>query len=50
LLQQWFTLCDPLMKEMLIYTPYLRCFAEIEVLEGRIPIATTIKLFNVVSA
>ena len=42
LLQQWFTLSDPLMEEMLIDTPCFRRFAEIEAMEARIPGATTI--------
>ena len=41
LLQQWFTLSDPLMEEMLIDTTCFRRFAGIETLEGRIPYETT---------
>ena len=37
LLQQWFTLSEPLMEKMLIDTPCFRRFAEIETVEGRIP-------------
>jgi transposase, IS5 family len=37
LLQQWFTLSDPLMEEMLIDTPCFRRFAGIETMDGRIP-------------
>ena len=36
LLQQWFTLSDPLMEEMLIDPPCFRRFAGIETMEGRI--------------
>ena len=39
--QQWFTLSDPLMEEMLIDTPCFRRFAGIETMEGRIPDETT---------
>jgi IS5 family transposase len=46
LLQQWFTLSDPLsdplMEEMLIDTPCFRRLAKIETMEGRIPDETTI--------
>ena len=42
LLQQWFTLSDPLMEEMLIDTPCFRRFAGIEMMDGRIPYETTI--------
>jgi IS5 family transposase len=42
LLQQWFTLSDPLMEEMLIDTPCFRRFAGIESMEGRIPDETMI--------
>jgi IS5 family transposase len=37
LLQQWFTLSDPLMEEMLIDTPCFRRFAGIETMEGGSP-------------
>ena len=46
LLQQWFTLSDPLMEEMLIDTPCFRRFAGIEPMEGRIPDETTILNFR----
>jgi len=46
LLQQWFTLSDPLMEEMLIVTPCFRRFAGIETIEGRIPDETTILNFR----
>jgi IS5 family transposase len=46
LLQQWFTLSDPLMEEMLIDTPCFRRFAGIEPMEGRIPDKTTILNFR----
>lgn len=35
-LQQWFTLSDPLMEEMLIDTPCFRRFARIDLTDGRI--------------
>jgi hypothetical protein len=38
LLQQWFTLSDPLMEEMLIDTPCFRRFAGIDMIEDRIRI------------
>ncbi|MBW4531544.1 MAG: transposase [Aphanothece saxicola GSE-SYN-MK-01-06B] len=41
LLQQWFTLSDPLMEEMLIDRPCFRRFAGIETMGGRIPDETT---------
>ena len=46
LLQQWFTLSDPLMEEMLIDTPCFRRFARIDMIEGRIPDETTILNFR----
>jgi len=46
LLQQWFTLSDPLMGEMLIDPPCFRRFAGIETMEGRIPDETTILNFR----
>jgi IS5 family transposase len=46
LLQQWFTLSDPLMEEMLIDTPCFRRFAGIDMLEDRIPDETTILNFR----
>jgi IS5 family transposase len=46
LLQQWFTLSDPLMEEMLIDTPCFRRFARIDMIEGRIPDETTILKFR----
>jgi IS5 family transposase len=46
LLQQWFTLSDLLMEEMLIDTPCFRRFAGIETMEGRIPDETTILNFR----
>jgi IS5 family transposase len=46
LLQQWFTLSDPLMEEMLIDTPCFRRFAGIETMEGWIPDETTILNFR----
>jgi IS5 family transposase len=50
LLQHWFTLSGPLMEEMLIDKPFFRFFVEIEAMEGRIPVATTIQSFDEVSA
>ena len=41
-LQQWFTLSDPLMEEMLIDTPCFRRFAGIDTVSERIPDETTI--------
>jgi transposase, IS5 family len=46
LLQQWFTLSDPLMEEMLIDTPCFRRFAGIYMIDGRIPDKTTILNFR----
>ena len=46
LLQQWFTLSDPLMEEMLIDTPCFRRFAGIDMIEDRIPDETTILNFR----
>jgi IS5 family transposase len=46
LLQQWFTLSDPLMEEMLIDTPCFRRFARIDLIDGRIPDETTILNFR----
>lgn len=46
LLQQWFTLSDSLMEEMLIDTPYSRHFAGIDMLEGRTPDETMILNFR----
>jgi len=46
LLQQWFTLSDPLMVEMLIDSPCFRHFARIETMDGRIPDETTILNFH----
>ena len=46
LLQQWFTLSDPLMQEMLIDTPCFRRFAGIDMIDGRIPDETTILNFR----
>jgi IS5 family transposase len=46
LLQQWFTLSDPLMEEMLIDTPCFRRFAGIDMVEDRIPDETTILNFR----
>jgi len=46
LLQQWFTLSNPLMEEMLIDTPCFRRFAGIDMIEGRIPDETTILNFR----
>ena len=45
-LQQWFTLSDPLMEEMLIDTPCFRCFAGIDLMDTRIPDKTTILNFR----
>jgi len=45
-LQQWFTLSDPLMEEMLIDTPCFRRFAGIGAMDGRIPDETTILNFR----
>jgi len=44
--QQWFTVSDPLMEEMLIDTPCFRFFAEIKTMEGLIPDETTILAFR----
>ena len=46
LMQQWFTLSDPLMEEMLIDTPCFRRFAGIDMVEDRIPDETTILNFR----
>ena len=46
LLQQWFTLSDPLMEEMLIDTPCFRRFAGIDMVSERIPDETTILNFR----
>ncbi|NQV09820.1 MAG: IS5 family transposase [Cyanobacteria bacterium] len=46
LLQQWFTLSDPLMEEMLIDTPCFRRFAGIDIIDDRIPDETTILNFR----
>lgn len=46
LLQQWFTLSDPLMEEMLIDTPCFRRFAGIDMIDDRIPDETTILNFR----
>ena len=46
LLQQWFTLSDPLMEEMLIDTPCYRRFAGIDMVSERIPDETTILNFR----
>ena len=46
LLQQWFTLSDPLMEEMLIDTPCFRRFAGIDRVSERIPDETTILNFR----
>jgi IS5 family transposase len=46
LLQQWFTLSDPLMEEMLIDIPCFRRFAGIDMVEDRIPDETTILNFR----
>jgi IS5 family transposase len=46
LLQQWFTLCDPLMEEMLIDTPCFRRFVGIDLIDGRSPDETTILNFR----
>lgn len=46
LLQQWFTLSDRLMEKMLIDTPCFRRFADIDMVEGRIPDETTILNFR----
>jgi IS5 family transposase len=46
LLQQWFTLSDPLMEEMLIDTPCFRRFAGIDMVSERIPEETTILIFR----
>jgi IS5 family transposase len=46
LLQQWFTLSDPLMEEMLIDTPCFRRFAGIDMVSDRIPDETTILNFR----
>ena len=46
LLQQWFTLSDPLMEEMLIDTPCFHRFGGIEPMEGRIPNEATILNFR----
>ena len=41
LLQQWFTLSDPWMEEMLIVTPCFRRCAGFDMIDGRITDATT---------
>ena len=46
LLQQWFTLSDPLMEEMLIDIPCFRRFAGIDMVSDRIPDETTILNFR----
>ena len=46
LLQQSYTLTDPLMEEMLIDTPCFRRFAGIDMIDGRIPDETTILNFR----
>jgi len=46
LLQQWFTLSDPLMEEMLIDTPCFRRFVGIDMVSERIPDETTILNFR----
>ena len=46
LLQQWFTLSDPPMEEMLIDTPCFRRFAWIDMIDGQIPDETTILNFR----
>jgi IS5 family transposase len=46
LLQQWFTLSDPLMEEMLIDTACFRRFAGIDIVSERIPDETTILNFR----
>jgi IS5 family transposase len=46
LLQQWFTLSDPQLEEMLIDTPCFRCYGGIETMEGRIPDETMILNFR----
>ena len=46
LLQQWFTLSDPLMEEMLIDTPCFHRFAGINLIDGRIPDESTILSFR----
>jgi len=46
LLQQWFTLSDPLMEVMLIGTPCFRRFAGIDMVSERIPDETTILNFR----
>jgi IS5 family transposase len=46
LLQQWFTLTDPLMEEMLFDTPCFRCFAGIDMVWEQIPNETTVLNFR----
>jgi len=46
LLQQRFTLSDPLMEEMLIDTPCFRRFVGIDLIDGRIPDETTFLNFR----
>jgi IS5 family transposase len=46
LLQQWFTLSDPLIKQILIDEPCFRRFAGIETMDARIPDETTILNFR----
>lgn len=46
LLQQWLTLSDPLMEEMLIDTPCFRHFAGIDLIDSRVPDETTILNFR----
>ena len=46
LMQQWFTLSDRLMEEMLIDTPCFCRFAGIDMIDDRIPDETTILNFR----
>ena len=46
LLQQWYSLSDPAMKEALIEVPIMRRFAGIELISDRIRDETTILTFR----
>jgi len=46
LLQQWYSLSDPAMKEALIEVPTMRRFAGIELISDRIPDEPTILIFR----
>ena len=46
LLLQWYSLSEPAMEEVLIETPTMRRFADIELINDRIPDETTILTFR----